>query len=167
MHWCSWKPPCASDAGDKGKRNMWKETDFKPLLSEVESSPTPHLVSYLGLENLGLDLGQSLMHRAERESQFLSNTFPSGLNPKSVWKTMWFAGFVFHFIIIFFTPPPSSLNTSSLKTIKPVSQMWYGCCFFICWIENHTWGIKWLTKWQWAFKNKNAGHLTKNGELSW
>lgn len=62
----------------------------------------PHPSSCVLPENLGLDLGQSLMHRAERESQFLSNNFPSGLNPKSVWKAMWFAGFVFHFIIIIF-----------------------------------------------------------------
>ena len=38
-------------------------------------------------ENHGLDLGQSFMHRAKRESQFLSKSFPGGLNLKVSWQT--------------------------------------------------------------------------------
>lgn len=158
------KTPMCIWWGDKGKRNRWKETDFKPLLSEVGSSPTPHLVSYL---RILVWIWDSLMHRAKRESQFLSNNFPGGLDPKVSGRQCGLLVLFFILLLLFFAPPPSSLNTSSLKTIKPVSQMQYGGGgFFICWVENHMWGIKWLNDSELS-KNTNAGHLTKNSELSW
>lgn len=93
----------------------------------------PHPSSRVLPENLGLDLGQSLMHRAKRESQFLSNNFPGGLNPKVSGRQCGLLVLFFILLLLFFAPPPSSLNTSSLKAIKPVSQMQYGgFCFFIC-----------------------------------
>lgn len=130
-------------------------------------NPPPPLILCLTSESWFV-YGTESHAQAKRESQFLSKNFPGGLNSKVSGRQCSLPTLSF-ILLLFFAPPPSSPNTFSLKTIKPVSQMQYGCYFFFfftCWIENHTWGIKWLAKWQWAFKNKHAGHLTKNSELS-